>query len=48
MGAREFVYTQFTSIRDAADYIEKAYIDRSIASAHKESVDALWRMWGDV
>ena len=44
----EKIYTQFTTIRDAADYIEKAYIDRSIASAHREAVDNLWQIWGDI
>ena len=44
----EKIYTQFTTIRDAADYIEKAYIDRSIASTHREAVDNLWQMWGNI
>lgn len=42
------IMTQFTDIRAAADYIEKAYLDRSIASGNKEAVDALWKVWGDI
>ena len=42
------ILTKFTDIRAATDYIEKAYIDRSIASGDKEAIDALWKMWGDI
>ena len=42
------ILTKFTDIRAAADYIEKAYVDRSIASGNREAVDALWKVWGDI
>ena len=42
------ILTKFTDIRAAADYIEKAYADRCIASGNREAVDALWEMWGDI
>ena len=42
------ILTKFTDIRSATDYIEKAYIDRSIASGNREAIDALWKMWGDI
>ena len=40
------ILTKFTDIRAATDYIEKAYIDRSIASGDKEAIDALWKIVG--